>query len=145
MIAWMSKIANNKNIEEFVILLARFYRLSLHKGAKYIKVSEEIDIIKYYLDIQAKVFPDLFTYKIQIDPQIADYLSLKLILQPFVENIIKYAFYGIAHKGQVKISAREVGDNIVFEINDNGCGFDINIFKELSESLGLKTFVNDST
>jgi len=134
MIAWMSKLANNKNIEEFVILLARFYRLSLHKGAKYIKVAEEIDIIKYYLDIQAKVFPDLFTYQITVEPSVTPFLSLKLILQPFVENIIKYAFYGIDRKGCVKISASESGENIVFEINDNGCGFDINIFKELSES-----------
>lgn len=133
MIAWMSKLANNKNIEEFVILLARFYRLSLHKGAKYIKVCEEIDIIKYYLDIQAKVFPGLFTYEINMDDDICDYLSLKLILQPFVENIIKYAFYGIDRKGMIQIKAYQQGDFIVFEVTDNGCGFDINIFKDLSE------------
>lgn len=133
MIAWMSKLGNNKNIEEFVILLARFYRLSLHKGAKYIKVSEEIDIIKYYLDIQAKVFPDLFTYEIDCETGICDYLSLKLILQPFVENIIKYAFYGVNHKGNIKIKAYQQDASIVFEIIDNGCGFDVSVLDDKEE------------
>ncbi|MFA5736004.1 MAG: histidine kinase [Bacilli bacterium] len=133
MISWMSKLSNNKNIEEFVILLARFYRLSLHKGEKYIKVCEEIDIIKYYLDIQAKVFPDLFTYDIEIDTDVCEFLTLKLILQPFVENTIKYAFYGINHQGLVKIKVAQDSDYVIFSISDNGCGFDTKIFKELSE------------
>jgi sensor histidine kinase YesM len=54
-------------------------------------------------------------------------------LQPFVENTIKYAFYGINHQGLVKIKVAQESDYVIFSISDNGCGFDTKIFKELSE------------
>lgn len=127
-IAWMAKIDNEKNIENYVIALARFYRLSLHKGAKYILVTEEVDIIKYFLEIQLKRYPDLFTYEIEMDEGLNKYKTLKLILQPFVENIIKYAFVD-SNIGKIKVTIKNLKESIKFIIEDNGVGFDTEIIK----------------
>ena len=128
-IAWMAKLNKQKNIEEFTINLAKFYRLSLHKGEKYITIKEEIDIIHYFLAIQLQRYPDLFTYTTFCDEKIQDNMTLKLILQPFVENAIKYAFnydYDKMKVGEILVSAKEKdNDYIEFVIKDNGIGFNV--------------------
>ncbi len=137
-IAWMSKISHNKNIEDFIILLAKFYRLSLHKGAKYITIAEEMDIVKFYLSIQAKMFPNLFTYETYFDEGIKTAVTLKLILQPLVENAIKYAFHSYDVKGKIIVRAVSEGNNITLSIIDNGRGFNVReLQKNAKENRGF--------
>ncbi len=122
-VAWMAKMDNDALIERFVISLANFYRTSLHKGAKYIKVSEEVDIVRYYLEIEKVRSPSLFEYELAVGDSVKDLRVIKLLLQPFVENVIKHAFADIDYKGKIKIAAIKSGDKLKFTIGDNGCGF----------------------
>lgn len=134
-IAWMAKIYKVQVIEDFVIALARFYRLSLHKGEKFIKVKDEIDIAKYFLDIQ-KMRSDMdLNYEIDVDYEVEDCQSLKLILQPFIENSVKYAFNESESGNLISIKAYKENDLIVYEIIDNGCGFDTNVLNKNEESI----------
>ena len=123
-ITWMAKLGGNKNIEEFAIALANFYRLSLHKGAKYVSVKEEMEIVHYFLEIQLRRYPGLFTYGMLLDPSVEDCRTLKLILQPFVENAVKYAFPNEEAAGRIEVRALPYGEGrILFEVEDNGAGF----------------------
>ena len=123
-ITWMAKLGGNKNIEEFAIALANFYRLSLHKGAKYVSVKEEMEIVHYFLEIQLRRYPGLFTYGMRLDPSVEDCRTLKLILQPFVENAVKYAFPNEEEAGRIEVRALPYGEGrILFEVEDNGAGF----------------------
>lgn len=123
-ITWMAKLGGNKNIEEFAIALANFYRLSLHKGAKYVSVKEEMEIVHYFLEIQLRRYPGLFTYGMSLDPSVEDCRTLKLILQPFVENAVKYAFPNEEEAGRIEVRALPYGEGrILFEVEDNGAGF----------------------
>ena len=131
---WMARIYNIPELEEFIISLARFYRLSLHKGAKYIKVSEELDIVKYFLDIQKTRSDINLKYEINLANEVEDCLTLKLILQPFVENCTKYAFVGNSENNLITIDAYGEEDNIIFEIKDNGVGFDTEKLDKLQSS-----------
>ena len=123
-ITWMAKLGGNKNIEEFAIALANFYRLSLHKGAKYVSVKEEMEIVHYFLEIQLRRYPGLFTYGMRLDPSVEGCRTLKLILQPFVENAVKYAFPNEEEAGRIEVRALPYGEGrILFEVEDNGAGF----------------------
>lgn len=140
-IAWMSKISQNKDIEEFIILLAKFYRLSLHKGAKHVTLAEEMDIVRFYLSIHSRMFPNLFTYEINYDEAIKDVKTLKLILQPLVENAIKYAFHSYDVRGKIIVSAYDEEEYIKYVVSDNGRGFDLktlNINKKEQRGFGIK-------
>lgn len=140
-IAWMAKIEKNKQIEDFVISLAMFYRLSLHKGDKYIKVFEEVDIVKCYLNIEKNCFPNLFKFTIKIDNTIKEKLSLKLILQPFVENSIKYAFSQDSKvPGKISLNVKNDDNFVTYEIKDNGCGFNTSILEDTQNQNGLHGF-----
>ncbi|MCF7924552.1 MAG: sensor histidine kinase [Candidatus Izimaplasma sp.] len=123
-IAWLAKLKNEKDIEHLVLSLAKFFRLSLHKGDKFIKIKEEIDLVKSFLEIEKMRFPELFEVEYDINENILEVETLKLILQPIVENAIKHGFSNIDYKGKIFIRAYSKLEEIIFEVEDNGLGFD---------------------
>ncbi len=124
-IAWMAKIKKQPEIEKLVINLARFFRLSLHKGAKYITISEETEIVEHFLEIEKIRFPDTIKYICNIPEGVGEYKTLKLILQPIVENCVKHGFVGKQGIGTITVSVATEGDDIVFSVTDDGCGFEV--------------------
>lgn len=122
-IAWMAKIKKEPEIESLVLNLAQFFRLSLHKGDKFITVTEEVEITEHYIAIDAIRFPDKVKVKINLDEDASKFRTLKLILQPVVENCLKYAFPG--NNGNLEINVYAEEDAVVYEVKDDGVGFDV--------------------
>ncbi len=122
-IAWMAKIKKQPEIEVLVINLAKFFRLSLHKGDKYVTIADEVEIVEHFLEIEKIRFPDTLSYSCDIPEELKAYRTLKLVLQPIVENCIKHGFDARDGMGHIHISAREAGGDIVLSVEDNGCGF----------------------
>ncbi|MGN1066928.1 MAG: sensor histidine kinase, partial [Candidatus Fimimonas sp.] len=124
-IAWMAKIKKQPDIEKLTINLAKFFRISLHKGDKYIKIKEETELIEHFLEIEKTRFPNTINYVCNLSDNIGEYVTLKLILQPIVENSIKHGFAGKEGVGTISISAVAERDDIVISVVDDGCGFDV--------------------
>lgn len=124
-IAWMAKIKKQPEIEKLVINLAKFFRLSLHKGDKFIYIKEETELIEHFLEIEKIRFPNTINYVCNLSDNTGDYKTLKLILQPIVENCIKHGFAGKDGVGTITISSKTENDDIVIDVVDDGCGFDV--------------------
>lgn len=122
-IAWMAKIKKEPEIEKLVMSLAKFFRISLHRGDTIITVGEEIELTQHYLEIQEIRFPNRFDITYDIDPNVKNYKTLKLLLQPVVENAIKYGMQ--EQSGTIVISVKKIDENIVYSVKDNGEGFDV--------------------
>ncbi len=122
-VVWMAKIKKEPEIEHLVVNLARFFRLSLHKGDKFIKVEDEINILKHYLQIERIRFPDKVRVIFDVEEDMADYFVLKLVLQPIAENALKHAFPD--QKGNLTIRGYADGNDIIFEVEDDGAGFNV--------------------
>jgi len=122
-IAWMAKIKKQPEIEKLVINLAKFFRLSLHKGDKYIYLSEETELIEHFLEIEKVRFPNTINYECVLSEDVGKYKTLKLILQPIVENCIKHGFAEKDGVGTIRITARADGDDVIIDVADDGCGF----------------------
>ena len=122
-VSWMARLKKEPEIEKLAVNLAKFFRLSLHKGDKFITVGEELELTAHYLEIDKIRFPDRVTVKFETDESLVNYMTLKLILQPIVENAVKYAFED--QKGCLTIRTRLSDGDIVFEVEDNGVGFDV--------------------
>lgn len=123
-IAWMAKIKKQSDIEKLVVNLARFFRISLHKGDKFITVGEEIELIMHFIEIELIRFPDKFTIEYNMPEEIAKFETLKLILQPMVENAIKHGISSLERMGHIVINVYGEGDSIVYEVIDDGIGFE---------------------
>ena len=123
---WIAKIKKEPEIEKIISSLANFFRMSLHNGDKYITVSEEIALINSYIAIEQIRFPYQLDVKYNIEENLMEQKILKLTLQPFVENALKHGIRGLSSKsGTITINGITHGENIIFEIIDNGKGFDI--------------------
>jgi len=123
-IGWIAKINRQKEIERLVLELASFYRLSLHKGDKFIRVEEELGIVRSYVAIEKIRYPDKFDVIYEVDDTILDYPMLKIILQPLIENAIIHGIGPKSDKGIITVTGTCVGRTLRFAIADDGVGFD---------------------
>lgn len=134
-VSWMAKIKKEPDIEKLAVFLAKFFRLSLHKGDKFITVGEELELTAYYLEIDKIRFPGKVNVKFETDESLVNYTVLKLILQPVVENAVKYAF--VEKSGNLTVRTYLCDGDIVFEVEDDGIGFDVdNVTAKKKSDLG---------
>jgi two-component system LytT family sensor kinase len=98
--------------ETMLLALSTFFRtsLSLDPSAD-VSLAEEIDLQRLYLDIEMARFPDRLTVEIDVPPDLEHARLPALILQPIVENAIKYGVSKSRKAVLVRIAARRLADN----------------------------------
>lgn len=121
-IVWMIENERKTEAVKVVTALARFFRISLSKGKNIITVDKEIEHVRNYLMIQEMRYKNRFTYEITAMPQVLELASLKLILQPIVENAIYHGMEFMDGDGEIKINAFCQDEDLYFSIEDNGLG-----------------------
>lgn len=122
-ISWMARIKKQPEIDRLVMNLAKFFRLFLHGGDKFVRVADEVEMVRSYLEIDAIRYPGRVTVHTEIADDVKDQRTIKLILQPIIENCLKYAF--VSHNGNIYIRAYQDGGDIIMEVEDDGDGFDV--------------------
>ena len=121
----------NEDVVKTITSLSKFFRISLSKGKNIITIGEEIEHIRNYLIIQKMRYKDKFDYEIQVDDEVLPYKTLKLILQPFVENSLYHGIEYMVDEGLIHISVGKVNEKILFEIRDNGVGMSEETLKNI--------------
>ena len=105
-----------------VTSLARFFRISLSKGKNIIPLSDELDHARHYMNIQQIRFKNRFTSQIQAGPDTEGLYTLKLIVQPILENAIYHGMANAEDDGLIQVSAYREGDALIVDVADNGLG-----------------------
>lgn len=109
-----------------VTRLSRFLRYSLDNDPmQQVTVTEEIEALMLYLDIEKVRFDDRLEIHIDVEPEAELALMPGLLLQPLVENSIKYAIALAINGGAIAINAKVFGDDLLLVIADNGPGLDL--------------------
>ncbi|MEC3911664.1 histidine kinase [Sphingobium sp. CR2-8] len=107
--------------EKMIMSLSNFYRTSLTGDPlDDVPLEEEVDLQKLYLDIEAVRFPDRLITVIDIPPALMNACVPGLILQPLVENAIKYGVSRTSSPVTITITAREDGDLLHIAVTDDG-------------------------
>lgn len=130
-IVWMIENEKKEEAVEAVTALARFFRISLSNGKTIIPVADEIEHVRNYLRIQEMRFKNRFTYTFDVDEGLEQFGTMKLILQPIVENCIYHAMEFMDGDGEIQITARKEGEEILFIVKDNGCGMTEDIVERI--------------
>lgn len=119
-------IKENDTANAMVSRLSDFLRYSLDKDPiKKVPLEQEIQAIEMYLDIEKVRFEDRLTVSWDVAGEARDALVPSLILQPIIENAIKYAIAKTEQGGQISISAKAFGQDLLIEVTDNGPGAEI--------------------
>jgi len=119
-------LEQNRNDDAINLIdsLGKFFRTSLSHGREVVLIREEINHIRSYLMIQQFRFSNKFDFLFEIDDEIYNFKTLKLILQPLVENSIYHGVRNLNKKGLIVINGYLKDDQVVFEISDNGEGIE---------------------
>jgi signal transduction histidine kinase len=103
--------------------LSSFLRYTLiNEPTGRVTVSQEVETLKLYLDIERMRFEERLRTKFQIDPACEKALLPSLLLQPLVENAIKYAVSQQESGAEITITAQLVGQNLHITVSDTGPG-----------------------
>ncbi len=101
--------------------LSAFLRYSLDSDPlQKTTLSEELRALQLYLDIEKTRFGDRLSVQTNIDEEAYDALVPSLILQPAIENSIKFAIAHIESGGVISITATREGGMLRLEVSDNG-------------------------
>ena len=103
--------------------LSSFLRYTLiNEPGGRVTVAQEVDTLKLYLDIERMRFEDRLRTKFHIDPLTESGLLPSLLLQPLVENAIKYAVSPQESGAEITITTQLVGQNLRITVSDTGPG-----------------------
>lgn len=129
-IGWMARSKSQPEIVKMVGALASFFRISLHKGDKFITVAEEIEHVKSYIVIEEIRMPGRFKILFDVAEEVTGYQILKILLQPLVENAIKHGAAECGAVCQIRINAFAIEGELHLEVIDSGPGFDTRILDD---------------
>lgn len=116
----LARIQKEETIMKMTQSLSKFLRINLSNGRESIEVSQELEHVSSYLEIQKIRNADLFQYEIDAEAGVEHLLVTKMILQPIVENCIKHGFRDIYSDGMIWIRAYQEEGYLCFSVKNNG-------------------------
>ena len=102
----LARINKEETTMRMIQALSKYLRLSLSKGSEIVTVEDELENVRSYIEIQQIRNQDLFTCEIDCRVDAAGTYVLKLILQPLVENAVKYGIPGYIRGRQDRHNGR---------------------------------------
>ena len=121
-ITWMIEGEKNDEAVFMISQLARLFRISLSKGRTVISIKDELQHAQSYMNIQKIRYKNSFSVTFDIDEEVYSYCTVKLILQPLLENAINYGVGGMEDSGEIVVTGRKQEDKIILAVCDNGLG-----------------------
>ncbi|AWK89457.1 sensor histidine kinase [Azospirillum thermophilum] len=99
--------------------LSTFFRMNLKRPSEEASLSEEIEHVNAYLQIELARFSDQLTVEVDIPDSLGWVRLPTFTLQPVVENSIKHGTSQLLRPGRVSIKARQDGEDLVLDVEDN--------------------------
>ena len=129
----------NETANLAVTRLSDFLRYSLDNDPmKRVTLRQELDALDLYLEIEKVRFGDRLQVSREVEAGALDALVPSLILQPLIENAIKYAVTPREEGGAIRITAKVHGGKLLFTIADDGPGLNSSKNSGKSSGVGLK-------
>ncbi len=121
-IRWRALDVQDLELCRLVDAMTIFYRLSLNKGNSILYIRDEIEHIRAYIEIQQFRYMNTVSINWEVDPSALELYTIKLILQPVIENSYMHGMVAKKGHGILDISVIRKDDSVVFKIRDNGLG-----------------------
>ncbi|WP_051226585.1 cache domain-containing sensor histidine kinase [Butyrivibrio sp. MC2013] len=137
-IVWMIEGGRNKDAVFMVSQLASLFRISLSQGRTIIRVEEELRHAENYSNIQKIRFRNSFETIFDVDKDVLNCCTVKLVIQPILENAIYYGVKELGDEGRIVIRGRREGDDIFIEVEDNGLGMQYSQVEQILTERGRR-------
>ena len=119
----IAEIEHIPPISIMALSLGKMYGYSIRTTGELTTLSGELEHLRNYIAISEIRFPDKFTAEYSIDDSLLNIPTLKLIMQPIVENAVCHGLNPCSNtNGRIYISVNRENNDLVIEIRDNGVG-----------------------
>ena len=138
-VVWMTENGRTEDAVVMLTALARFFRISLSRGSNVIPIADELEHARHYLTIQKMRYKNKFSTDIIAEDGVESLYTIKLIVQPVLENAI---YHGMAYAdgdGEITVRAFQDGGDVCIEVTDNGPGMPEEVVRGLLEGAGPNT------
>ena len=126
-----------ESANQMLVRLSELLRIALKSSSSHeVLLKDELDFLVRYLEIEKIRFQDRLQFEFDVDDRALASKVPNLILQPIVENAIKYGVAPQASNGLIKISAAKENGSVHLVVADNGPGFDTS--SDDGNGIGLK-------
>jgi LytS/YehU family sensor histidine kinase len=116
---------NERMANRYLSRFSKLMRMFLESSrSQYTTISDEIELLDHYMELEKLRFEDKFDYEIEMDQALDAYNTEipTMIIQPFIENAINHGFTHKKEKGMLKVAFTKDGDEISCTVEDNGIG-----------------------
>jgi len=120
----------NKEVMNVSVYLGRMLRYSLDTKSNVVTLGEELKYIKSYTDILSLRYEDSIKIQIEEDPLTKTVPIVKFILQPLVENAVKYSYQEKA-QADILIKTEKISSKIFIVVEDKGIGMSHEVISNL--------------
>ena len=123
-ITWMIESGKNQDAVFMISELAKLFRISLSRGKTIISIKDELQHCRNYMNIQKYRYKERFETEYDISEEIYSFCTVKLILQPILENAIYYGVGDMDKDEDPRIVVRgwKQQQDIYIAVSDNGIG-----------------------
>ena len=121
-IVWMIEGDKNDDAVFMVTQLASLFRISLSRGRTVISIKDELVHARNYMNIQKVRYKDAFEVYWDIQEEVLSFCTVKLIVQPILENALYYGIDAMGDEGEIHVKGVKQGEDIYLTITDNGLG-----------------------
>jgi len=139
----------DNNISKTIINLADNLRYITNQSNNLVSFAEDLKHLRNFSFIYETLYSGRIKFQFQINYEVMNYYTLKLLIQPLAENAVLHGLADLDKKGIVKIVIKKVNDTIRIKVVDNGCGIERDKLNQIrknissfdtpdSKSLGLK-------
>lgn len=129
----LARMDGDETMVKLIQSLSRMLRISISKGENDVSLREELEHVKCYLNIEQIRNENLFQYEMEAEEAILQVKIPKIILQPVVENCIKYGFADMEEGGRIKVDVKAVDGVMVLQVSNNGSVMEPEILEKLNQ------------
>lgn len=121
-IVWMIEGERYEEAVFMITQLASLFRISLSRGKTIISIEDEVKHARNYMNIQKVRYKNIFSVDFQIDEEILHCCTVKLVIQPLLENAIYYGVECMDGDGEIRVVGYKREHDVYIEVQDNGLG-----------------------
>lgn len=124
-INYLARMQKADNISEITTSLIDLLRLTIGYEGTFIPIREEVAHVQNYITIQKYKYFHEFRVEYQVDPELLDYRTPHMILQPIVENALIHEIEPMSNQdGRIQIRIVPGENRVLMSVTDNGVGMD---------------------
>ena len=121
-VIWLTEIERYQDATRMVSALGKLFRISLSRGKIIIPLKDELEHARHYSTIQTIRYKERFETRISAEPDTENLYTLKLIIQPILENAIYHGMAVMDEDGLITVHAWRDENNLYIDVEDNGAG-----------------------